>query len=178
MRLMSSPWFAACNPMPHTLPSIGNPAEFVGRTPWSARPLRTLFAHRLRPLDNRGWPTRASAADQGVRPTIHAGVRSRARYVALTCNLALAALAAAPAAPATRPHYGGTLHVEIRQSFETPDPPATGYGMPDLARAFVITRWEAGRRAMYAAGENAPGGRPFLDTVEIEIARPLRDQSI
>jgi UDPglucose 6-dehydrogenase/GDP-mannose 6-dehydrogenase len=34
----------------------------VGQTPWSARPPRTLF-------DNRDKPTRASAADQGVRPT-------------------------------------------------------------------------------------------------------------
>ena len=79
-------------------------------------------------------------------------------------NLALAALVATAAA-ATRPHYGGTLYVEMRQSFETPDPPTAGYGMPDLARAFVITHWEAGRRAVYAAGEDAPGGRPFLDTV-------------
>ena len=93
------------------------------------------------------------------------------------CNLALVALAATAAA-ATRPHYGGTLYVEMRQSFETPDPPTSGYGMPDLARAFVITSWEAGRRAVYAADENAPGGRPFLDSVEIEMARPLRDQSI
>jgi len=94
--------------------------------------------------------------------------------------LALAVLAAlaATAAAATRPHYGGTLHVEIRQTFETPDPPTTGYGMPDLARAFAVTRWEAGRRAVYSADENAPGGRPFLDAVEIEMARPLRDQSI
>jgi hypothetical protein len=94
------------------------------------------------------------------------------------CNLALAALAAATAAAATRPHYGGTLHVEIQQSFETPDPPTTGHGMPALARGFAITHWEAGRRAAYQADENAPGGRPFLDTVEIEMARPLRDQSI
>jgi len=93
-------------------------------------------------------------------------------------NLALAALAAATAAAATRPHYGGTLRVEIRQSFETPDPPTTGYGMPELARAFAITLWEAGRRAVYAADEDAPGGRPFPDTVEIEMARPLREQSI
>src|SRR5271157_575503 len=91
--------------------------------------------------------------------------------------LALVALAATAAA-ATRPHYGGTLRVEIRQSFETPDPPTTGYGMPDLARAFAIASWEAGRRAVYAADENASGGRPFLDAVEIEMARPLRDQSI
>src|SRR5271157_4260073 len=93
------------------------------------------------------------------------------------CNLVLAALAATAAA-ATRPHYGGTLYVEIRQSFETPDPPTAGYGMPDRALAFVITRWEAGRRAVYEADENAAGGRPFVNAVEIEMGRPLRDQSI
>jgi hypothetical protein len=51
---------------------------FVGQTPWSARvPLDPLFARRVRLYDNRDRPTRAWAADQGVRPTIHAGVRSR-----------------------------------------------------------------------------------------------------
>ena len=82
------------------------------------------------------------------------------------------------AAAATRPHYGGTLRVEIREAFETADPPLTGQGMADLAGAFSITRWEAGRQAVFAASDNAPGGRPFVDSVEIEMGRPLRDQSI
>ena len=89
----------------------------------------------------------------------------------------LIALAAA-AFTATRPRYGGTLRVEIRQSIETPDPPAIGRGLPDLAGQFNITRWEAGRRAVFDANENAPGGRPFLDTIEVTMGRPLRDQSI
>src|ERR1035441_10290937 len=43
----------------------------VGRTPWSARvALDPHFARRTRFLHHRGRPTRASAADQGVRPTI------------------------------------------------------------------------------------------------------------
>jgi len=79
---------------------------------------------------------------------------------------------------ATRPRYGGTLRVEIHASIETADPPQLGPGMPDLAPAFSITRWEAGRRAAFAADEKAPGGRPFLDTVEVELARPPRDQAI
>jgi len=79
---------------------------------------------------------------------------------------------------ATRPHYGGTLRVQIRESFQTADPPQAGPGMADLAGAFSITRWEAGRQAAYAASDNAPGGRPFLDSVEIQMGRPLRDQSI
>ena len=83
-----------------------------------------------------------------------------------------------PALAATRPHYGGTLRVEIRENIETADPPETGRGLADLAGSFVITRWEAGRLAVYSAAENAPGGRPYLDTVEIQLARPLRDQQI
>jgi len=79
---------------------------------------------------------------------------------------------------ATRPHYGGTLRVEVRQSIETPDPPSIGRGIPDLAGAFTITRWEAGHRALFDANENAPGGRPFLDSVEVTMGRPLRDQFI
>lgn len=82
------------------------------------------------------------------------------------------------AAAATRPHYGGTLRVEVRESIETPDPPQIGPGMADLASAFTITRWERGRLAVYSADENAPGGRPFADSVEIQMGRPLREQAI
>ena len=39
-------------------------------------------------------------------------------------------------------------------------------------RPFAITRWEAGHRAVYTADENAPGGRPFLDSVDVQMARP------
>ena len=76
------------------------------------------------------------------------------------------------ACAATRPRYGGTLRVEVRQSPESPDPPAF------LNAGFTITRWEAGRRAIYDADDAAPGGRPFVDSVEITLGRPLRDQSI
>jgi peptide/nickel transport system substrate-binding protein len=82
------------------------------------------------------------------------------------------------ASAATRPHYGGVLRVEVRESIETADPPQAGPGMADLAGAFSISRWEGGRLAVYSANENAPGGRPFSDSVEIQMARPLRDQAI
>jgi len=82
----------------------------------------------------------------------------------------LAALLAWPAYGATRPQYGGTLRVEVRQSPETPDPP------PLVTHGFTIARWEAGRRAVYEADENAAGGRPFLDGVEVVMGRSPRDQ--
>ena len=68
--------------------------------------------------------------------------------------------------------------MEIHASIETADPPQLGQGMADLSPAFSITRWEAGRRAAYAADEKAPGGRPFLDAVEVELARSPREQAI
>jgi ABC-type transport system substrate-binding protein len=93
--------------------------------------------------------------------------------------LAIAVLSgAAVAAAATRPHYGGVLRVETREAFETADPPRTGPGLAVLAGTFNISLWEAGRRAVYTANENAAGGRPFVDSVEIQMARPLHDQSI
>lgn len=82
-----------------------------------------------------------------------------------------------PAAAATRPRYGGTLRVEMRDVIETADPPATGPGIADLRDAFTIARWEAGRGAAYTAEEDAPGGRPFLDSVEIVMGRGLREQA-
>ena len=42
-------------------------------------------------------------------------------------------------------------------------PPQSGPGMADLFAAF-------------AAGENAAGGRPFLDSVEIDMGRAAREQ--
>jgi hypothetical protein len=91
------------------------------------------------------------------------------RLASVVCGVAL--WLAGDVGAATRPQYGGTLRVEVRQSGETPDPP------PFLTQGFTISRWEAGRRAVYEADENAAGGRPFLDGVEVVMGRSLRDQS-
>src|SRR5215510_6028479 len=93
-------------------------------------------------------------------------------------HISLLWLAALSATAATRPHYGGVLRIEIRESIESPDPPQSGPGLAQLNSAFSIMRWEAGRRAVYTANENAPGGRPFADRVEVDMARLIRDQSI
>lgn len=79
---------------------------------------------------------------------------------------------------ATRPHYGGILRVELHAPFESADPPQTGPGMADLSPAFSISLWEGGRRVIFNADENAPGGRPFLDSIEIQLGRPLREGAL
>ena len=94
----------------------------------------------------------------------------------MVCGLVL--ILAAGGMCATRPRYGGVMRVEIRQAIESADPPSLGRGIPDLAGGFTITRWEAGRRAVFEANEGAAGGRPFVDGVEVTMGRALRDQSI
>ena len=91
---------------------------------------------------------------------------------------ALSGVLALGAAAATRPHYGGTLRVEIRESFETPDPPQTGPTLAQLPPGFAPAQWDAPRHAVYSADDKAPGGRPFLDAIEIQMGRRLSDQSI
>ena len=85
-------------------------------------------------------------------------------------SLAVALVAGARALAARRPHYGGTLRIEIHEAFEKPEAMAPPAG-------FVLASWEAGRRAVFTADENAASGRPYLDSIEIQMGRPLRDQS-
>jgi peptide/nickel transport system substrate-binding protein len=43
---------------------------------------------------------------------------------------------------------------------------------------FRIAEWQPGRRALLAANDDYWGGRPFLDSIELQMGRLLRDQSI
>jgi peptide/nickel transport system substrate-binding protein len=43
---------------------------------------------------------------------------------------------------------------------------------------FRIVEWQPGRRARLQANDDYWGGRPFLDAIELQMARGLRDQSI
>ncbi|HUA63561.1 MAG TPA: ABC transporter substrate-binding protein [Verrucomicrobiae bacterium] len=86
-------------------------------------------------------------------------------------------LSASLASGETRPRYGGVLRVEVRMAGDTADPPQSGPGLADLIGNFNITEWEGGRRAVFEANEAAAGGRPYVDRVEVQLARALRDQS-
>ena len=92
--------------------------------------------------------------------------------VAFAFTLLLAAVVLLPNVhAATRPQYGGTLRVQLRRNAETPDPPPLPGG------GFTFSRWEAGRLAVYEAGENTSGGRPFLAGIEVLFGRSPRDMA-
>lgn len=110
-------------------------------------------------------------------------------------------LAAARVETARRPRYGGTLRVEIGAVVNSLDP-AVAASNPSEAAAkeqidallyaqrnpdgtfagvagsgpFRISAWEPGKRAVLAANDDFRGGRPFVDSVEIQMGRAARDR--
>lgn len=106
-------------------------------------------------------------------------VASRAHSKRAAAGAVVAALLlGAGAGAATRPRYGGTLRVQIRDTADSPDAPRIARRLATFSPSFKLETWEPGRRAVYRADEAARGARPFLDTIEIEMGRPLREQAI
>ena len=111
-----------------------------------------------------------------------------------------AALVALPALTARRPRYGGTLVVEMGAAVSSADPMAAAASAAG-ARAkeaidgliyarrnsdgtfsgegpFRVEKWDAGKEALLVANEQLSGGRAFVDAIEIEMGRALKDRLI
>ena len=126
----------------------------------------------------------------------------RARISATAVALLLAGLApSARLAPARHPQYGGTLRMEIGATINSLDPAAfpKNAGEAEAKReiesllyaaryadgsvsgtsgsgAFRISEWQPGKHLTLAANEDAPGGRPFNDAIEIDMGRSSQDR--
>jgi len=115
-------------------------------------------------------------------------------------SVALAAVAA-PLRPARRPRYGGTLRVEMGAIVHSLDPSVAAanpeeadakYELDALlydrrsedgmfvgaagSGAFRLSAWEAGKSAVFAANEDYRAGRPFVDSIEIQMGRSTHDR--
>ncbi len=108
-------------------------------------------------------------------------------------------LAALPAFTARMPRYGGTLRMDIGPAVNSTDPTVAA-GNSDEAAAkeqidrliyartadgkfagagpFRIQSFTPGREVVLAANEGFDGGRPFLDTIQIEMNRTFQDRLI
>jgi ABC-type transport system substrate-binding protein len=115
-------------------------------------------------------------------------------------SVVLAAVAA-PLRPARRPRYGGTLRVEIGAIVHSLDP-SVAAANPEEAEAkeeldallydrrsedgtfvgaagsgaFRLSAWEAGKSAVFAANEDYRAGRPFVDSIEIQMGRSTHER--
>jgi ABC-type transport system substrate-binding protein len=110
------------------------------------------------------------------------------------------ALAALPASTARRPRYGGTLRVEIGAAVTSLDAAVAAASVEETATKaqiealiydhrnpdgtfsdpgpFRIAEWEPGKHATFAANEDYPGGRPFVDAIEIQMGRAAKDRLV
>jgi len=115
--------------------------------------------------------------------------------------ISIALLDAGRVETSRRPRYGGTLRVEIGAVLHSLDP-AGAPADPDEAAAkneidsllydqrnpdgtfagvagsgaFHIAEWESGKHVTLAANENIRGGRPFVDSIDIQMGRPAKDR--
>ncbi len=115
--------------------------------------------------------------------------------------ISLLLIAAVRARSARRPAYGGTLRVEIGAVVNSLDPTAVA-GSAEQAEAkteidgliyerrnpdgafegisgsgpFHVSAWDPGKHLTLAANDDFPGGRPFVDSIEIQMGRSASDR--
>src|SRR5579872_2993674 len=92
------------------------------------------------------------------------------------------------AGAARRPYYGGTLRIELRAQVRSLDPAdpvsdpmefaVKSFFSPAASGPFKIARWDPGKGATLIANDDYSGGRPFLDSIEIQMGRDLKDQAL
>jgi MarR-like DNA-binding transcriptional regulator SgrR of sgrS sRNA len=102
-------------------------------------------------------------------------------------------LAAAALVAARRPHYGGTLRIDVSSAIGSLDPadvptdPAEAALKENIlqeafdkggAGPFRVAQWEPMKALTLEANEQASSGRPYLDRVEIRMGRSPRDQAL
>jgi peptide/nickel transport system substrate-binding protein len=125
------------------------------------------------------------------------------RLAASSAVIAALGLAALPAEPARSPRYGGTLRVEIGASVSSIDPSSAAATVDEAAAKreiesliyekrnadgslagvagsgpFRISEWEPGKQLTLAANDDFSGGRPFVDSVEIDMGRSVHDRLV
>lgn len=123
--------------------------------------------------------------------------------LAITSAALVFAVAALPANAARRPRYGGTLRVEIRAIVTSLDPAVAAASPQEAAAkagidaliypsrnadgsfagipgsgAFRVDSFDPGKRLVLAANNAAPGGRPFVDAIEILMGRAAQDRLV
>jgi hypothetical protein len=123
------------------------------------------------------------------------------RWYLSAAAISLLLLAAVRARSARRPAYGGTLHVEIGAMVNSLDPSVVAASPeeadtkaeidgliyerrnPDGSFAgisgsgpFHVSAWDPGKHVTLSANDDYPGGRPFADSIDIQMGRSARDR--
>jgi ABC-type transport system substrate-binding protein len=123
------------------------------------------------------------------------------RRLATISVVCVCVLAASRVETARRPRYGGTLRVEIGPAVNSLDPAVAAANAEEAAAkeqldaltydhrnadgtwagaagsgAFRVSAWEPGKRVTLAANDDCREGRPFVDSIAIQMGRPARER--
>jgi len=79
-----------------------------------------------------------------------------------------------PAAATTTPEQATAREQIDALIYERRNPDGTFKGEVGSG-LFQMAEWEPGKHATLSANENAPGGRPFVDSIQIQMGRAARD---
>jgi ABC-type transport system substrate-binding protein len=120
------------------------------------------------------------------------------RQLAITSVALGSLLSATRVETARRPRYGGTLRVEIGATVNSVDPMVAAADSEGAAAKeqidaliydhrnsdgtftgtgpFRISEWEPGKHLTLSANEDYASGRPFVDSIEIQMGRNMHDR--
>jgi peptide/nickel transport system substrate-binding protein len=115
--------------------------------------------------------------------------------------ISLLLFAAVRVRSARRPAYGGTLRVEIGATVNSLDPTVVASSADEAAAKaeingliyerrnadgsfagtsgsgpFHVSAWDPGKHVTLAANDDYPGGRPFVDSIDVRMGRSARDR--
>jgi hypothetical protein len=125
----------------------------------------------------------------------------RLRLFLFLAAISVVLSAAGPLRPARRPRYGGTLRVEISAIVKSLDPSVAATNLDEVdakdeldsllydrrsedgtfvgaagSGPFRLSAWEAGKSAVFGANEDYRAGRPFVDSIEVQMGRSTRER--
>jgi peptide/nickel transport system substrate-binding protein len=170
------------------LPANATPADY-----WDAARTLSLVGDTLVKLDAQGRPQPALAVAWQSDPSARHWQFTLRRGVKFHDGSAASPAAIAQILGAI--HSGWSVHasadsVSIESETAMPSLLAelalprnlllkgNGKGFPIGTGAFLVAEWQPGRLLKLAANEESWAGRPFVDAVEIQFGKSLRDQAI
>jgi len=169
-----------------------DPADAAQAGSLAGRNISSLIFDTLVTLDQRGRPQPALASSWQSEPGSQRWQFQLRRGVTFSDGSALTADAVAASLRVANPGwkvFPAAEAVVIQRDSPDPDLPLEltltrngiakrGAGRPIGTGAFVVSQWDAGKRLALAAREDYWAGRPFLNGVDIDCGKNLRDQML
>jgi peptide/nickel transport system substrate-binding protein len=178
---------------PQSLDPASLGSASIGSADWlGARDLSRLMFDTLVTLDNSGRPQPALAASWQSEPSSQRWQFSIRHGVTFPDGTALTSDTIGASLRAANPRWkvlSQSGSVIIERESAAPDLPAElalprnsivrrDGGKISGTGPFAATQWDAGKKLVLTAREDYWGGRAFVDSVEIELGKSFRDQSI